>query len=121
MTAETIDMSAWTGRIDPESNSERWHQCIRPLDQAGSKGVALLGFASDAGVKRNQGRPGATQGPQAIRRALAPLAWHRQAPAFDAGDVVCGGAGQEPCAHDGRHNAGWGEPSHHGKAHGREA
>ena len=91
MTAETIDMSAWTGRIDPESNSERWHQCIRPLDQAGSKGVALLGFASDAGVKRNQGRPGATQGPQAIRRALAPLAWHRQAPAFDAGDVVCRG------------------------------
>lgn len=91
MTAETIDMSAWTGRIDPESNSERWHQCIRPLAQAGSKGVALLGFASDAGVKRNQGRPGATRGPQAIRRALAPLAWHHQGPAFDAGDVVCQG------------------------------
>ncbi|WP_227370832.1 formimidoylglutamase [Halomonas sp. M20] len=91
MAAETIDMSAWTGRTDPESDSERWHQCIRPIDQADGKGVALLGFASDAGVKRNQGRPGAAKGPEAIRRALAPLAWHRQGLAFDAGDVVCEG------------------------------
>ncbi|MGC3872466.1 formimidoylglutamase [Halomonas sp. GXIMD04776] len=91
MATENIDMSFWTGRTDPEANSERWHQRIRPIDQADDKGVALLGFASDAGVKRNQGRVGAAKGPEAIRRALAPLAWHRQGPAFDAGDVVCQG------------------------------
>lgn len=89
--AERIDMRSWTGRIDPEPDSLRWHQCIHPLDAADDPGVALLGFASDAGVKRNQGRPGAVAGPPAIRRALAPLAWHRQGPAYDAGDVVCDG------------------------------
>lgn len=89
--AERIDMRTWTGRTDPEPDSLRWHQCIRPIDAAESHGVALLGFASDAGVRRNQGRPGAADGPQAIRRALASLAWHRQGPAFDAGDVTCEG------------------------------
>ncbi len=52
-------------------------------------GCALLGFESDAGVARNQGRTGAAEGPSAIRRALAPLAWHRTAPAYDAGNVRC--------------------------------
>lgn len=91
MANETIDMAVWAGRTDPEANSERWHQRIRPIDQADNKGAALLGFASDAGVKRNQGRLGARHGPLAMRRAMAPLAWHRQGPAFDAGDVVCEG------------------------------
>lgn len=80
--------ASWTGRIDPESDALRWHQCIQPLE-AGAAGVALVGFACDEGVRRNQGRPGAAAGPQAIRGALANLAWHREAPAFDAGDVVC--------------------------------
>lgn len=84
-----IDRRLWQGRTDPESDSERWHQRIRPLDTA--PGCALLGFASDAGVARNRGRPGAAEGPSAIRRALAPLAWHRRGPAYDAGDVRCEG------------------------------
>lgn len=102
MTAKTIDMSVWTGRADPEANSERWHQHIQSINQADNKGVALLGFASDAGVKRNEGRPGAHKGPSAIRRALAPLAWHRQGPAFDAGDVECQGDALE----DAQYNLG---------------
>nr|NKB47607.1 formimidoylglutamase [Legionellales bacterium] len=55
-------------------------------DQAGA---LLLGFASDEGVKRNHGRPGAQQGPQTIRQALAPLAW--TLPAFtllDGGNIA---------------------------------
>lgn len=87
--AERIDMSAWTGRVDPEPDGLRWHQCIRPIDAADDRGIALLGFASDAGVRRNQGRPGAAGGPLMMRRALASLAWHRHGPAYDAGDVVC--------------------------------
>ncbi|MBB3232951.1 formimidoylglutamase [Halomonas stenophila] len=87
----TVDMTLWQGRTDPEPNSERWHQCIRPLQDDALPGSVLIGFASDAGVARNQGRPGAAEGPSAIRRALAPLAWHRDGPAYDAGDVRCQG------------------------------
>jgi len=88
--AETIDMSLWQGRTDPEPDSPRWHQQVRPLED-GPAGVALLGFRSDAGVRRNRGRPGACQGPKAIRQALANLAWHRRGPAYDAGDIHCEG------------------------------
>ncbi|WP_136246559.1 formimidoylglutamase [Halomonas borealis] len=91
MTPDAIDMTVWRGRTDPEPNSPRWHQMIRPLAAEADPGTALLGFASDAGVARNQGRTGAAAGPLAIRRALAPLTWHREGPTFDAGDVVCDG------------------------------
>lgn len=90
---DPIDMSPWAGREDPEPDSLRWHQVVEPLTVDSPVGVALLGFACDAGVARNQGRIGAAAGPRAIRKALAPLAWHRQAPAHDAGDVVCHGHG----------------------------
>ncbi|WP_209539103.1 formimidoylglutamase [Billgrantia sulfidoxydans] len=86
-----IDMSLWAGREDSEPDSLRWHQAITPLKRGVNTGIALLGFACDAGVARNQGRIGAAEGPRAIRRALAPLAWHRTAPVFDAGDVNCHG------------------------------
>ncbi|GAA0569283.1 formimidoylglutamase [Halomonas salifodinae] len=89
---DAIDMSPWAGREDPEADSLRWHQVVEPLSQATTTpGVALVGFACDAGVARNQGRIGAAKGPRALRQALAPLAWHRQGPAVDAGDIVCHG------------------------------
>ncbi|MDQ7727317.1 formimidoylglutamase [Halomonas sp. SpR8] len=90
MAADTpMDMSLWQGRMDPEPDSDRWHQRIVPLANNAVPGCALLGFESDAGVARNQGRTGAAEGPNALRRALAPLAWHRTAPAYDAGNVRC--------------------------------
>lgn len=46
-----------------------------PADPA-SPHVALLGFRSEEGVRRNRGRVGAADGPDALRRALAPLALH---------------------------------------------
>ena len=57
--------SAWTGRIDPEDGGGewRWHQVVRCIDlsqsPASGRGPALVGFASDEGVRRNGGRPGA--------------------------------------------------------------
>ena len=45
-----------------------------------------LRTAVDEGVRRNKGRTGAAAAPAAIRKALAGLAWHRSAPAYDAGD-----------------------------------
>ena len=83
----------WRGRIDAADgdSGRRWHQVVEPLDAAARAGVALLGFMSDEGVARNQGRTGALEGPRALRRALAPLAYHagRGTPLYDAGDVAC--------------------------------
>lgn len=61
--------------------------------QMGSCKVAILGLPDDVGVRLNNGRPGAAEGPRAFRAALAGygvaepagFAWPR---VFDAGDVV---------------------------------
>lgn len=89
MRADRHCMSLWQGRIDSEVDSPRWHQRIQPLAADSAPGLALLGFACDEGVRRNQGRIGAVNGPQAMRKALANLAWHRHGAAYDAGDVLC--------------------------------
>lgn len=89
MLADRCSMAIWQGRVDPETDSPRWHQRIQALVANSEPGVVLLGFASDEGVRRNHGRVGAVGGPLAMRKALANLAWHRQGPAYDAGDVVC--------------------------------
>jgi formiminoglutamase len=86
-------MSHWDGRVDAEEGEagRRWHQVVRPVAEADLPGVALAGFACDGGVLRNRGRPGAAEGPRALRRMLANLAWHGGAEArlYDAGDVDC--------------------------------
>jgi formiminoglutamase len=89
MHADRNSMDLWQGRVDPEADSPRWHQRIQELSADSQPGVALLGFASDEGVRRNHGRVGAVGGPLAMRKALANLAWHRQGAAYDAGDVLC--------------------------------
>ncbi|WP_137936686.1 formimidoylglutamase [Chitinivorax sp. B] len=88
------DPARWQGRLDSEEVGDvrRWHQQVRCERTANGVGIALLGFACDAGVKRNHGRPGAHKGPQVIRQALANLAWHgADKTVLDAGDVVCEG------------------------------
>ncbi len=92
----TPDKALWQGRVDPADGTKglRWHQqvaCINPLEMPEnlSQTPVILGFASDEGVKRNQGRPGAKAGPAAIRRALANLACSFDFNFYDAGDVVC--------------------------------
>lgn len=84
-------MDGWDGRVDSVDDPEtfRWHQVIRPLDEAAEPGIALLGFASDEGVRRNGGRIGAAEGPAALRGALANLPVTHLRPLYDAGDVVC--------------------------------
>ncbi|WP_191623805.1 arginase family protein, partial [Pseudomonas fluorescens] len=87
------DMSLWTGRIDAAEGQGalRWHQWVKPVADGLPAGAALIGLASDEGVRRNQGRTGARKGPVALRKALANLAWHGHAPLYDAGDVSCAG------------------------------
>lgn len=78
----------WQGRTDKEDGEQglRWHQKIQRGD--GQSEIALCGFACDLGVLANKGRVGAKAGPNAIRSALANLAWHASATPFDAGDVI---------------------------------
>ncbi|MDY6055861.1 formimidoylglutamase [Micrococcus sp.] len=53
------------------------------------RSTAFVGFASDEGVRRNSGRIGAVEGPDALRSALAPLAHVPGTGVLvDAGDVV---------------------------------
>ncbi|SDT15725.1 formimidoylglutamase [Pseudomonas oryzae] len=89
MNVDRLNMDAWSGRVDPEADSPRWHQRIQPLCESQQPGLALLGFACDEGVRRNQGRVGAASAPAAIRKMLANLAWHRRGPTYDAGDICC--------------------------------
>jgi len=75
--------SVWQGRDDSSEapNALRLFQSITsggdftPQSHRGK--IALLGFECDEGVKRNQGRAGAAQGPDILRRALANMASHR--------------------------------------------
>lgn len=80
---------AWTGRNDgPGPEHARWHSVI---NTSTAPGAALLGFATDEGVRRNGGRVGAADGPEALRAALGSLAVHDEFPRIDAGTVVTEG------------------------------
>src|SRR5262245_61685671 len=85
------DVGVWKGRVDAADgrSAVRWHQMVRPLGRTPQPGITLLGFACDEGVRRNQGRVGAKDGPKAIRAALASMAWHQNHPVYDAGDITC--------------------------------
>lgn len=102
---ESPDLSIWKGRVDPkpengnERSVARVFQMVNPLDLAdltkipspdpSNRNIALLGFKSDIGVLRNQGRPGAAKAPDAIRTYLGNLAWHAEdCLLFDAGNVI---------------------------------
>ncbi|RIJ42364.1 formimidoylglutamase [Pontibacter oryzae] len=91
---------AWQGRIDKLDGElgARWHQRIHFLDltkdipePAADVAFAFLGFCSDEGVHRNQGRVGAVGGPAALRSAMASFAYHlaQEVKLYDAGDVLC--------------------------------
>ncbi|MCG8699106.1 MAG: arginase family protein, partial [Bacteroidales bacterium] len=95
---KTTDKTLWSGRIDAHDaeNGYRWHHVIECIDLsakeiAKSKGVAFLGFCSDEGVKRNQGRQGAKNGPGIVRKSMANLACHLNpnVQIYDAGNVYC--------------------------------
>jgi len=91
----TQDLSAWQGRVDAAEGdlALRWHQVVQPWTPESSPGIALVGFASDEGVKRNQGRIGAAAGPQALRQHLSNLPVRKCRSVLDAG--TCQPDGQD--------------------------
>jgi formiminoglutamase len=98
---QLVEKKFWEGRTDVTDGllGLRWHQALNTLDltqaihKSGStQNVSFLGFCSDEGVRRNKGRVGAQQGPDAIRKAMASLPVHfdqEKIALFDAGNVIC--------------------------------
>lgn len=77
----------WQGRNDGEGEAHlRIHQVINTQAHAS---YALIGFSSDEGVKRNKGRLGAADAPDAIRAQLANLPVHQALSIADLGTLMC--------------------------------
>ena len=88
------DQVLWKGRQDPGSKRDVWHQVVKAvnLNEGLEAGICFLGFCSDLGVKRNLGRVGAVNGPEAIRKAMVNLAVHfSEGKVHDGGDVIVSG------------------------------
>lgn len=90
--------SPWQGRVDNDLK-ERFFQIINlyseknvPLLDFDEKTSALVSFCCDEGIRRNQGRQGAVEGPLALKESFANLPLHGQAnklKLIDMGDIVC--------------------------------
>nr|WP_245799310.1 formimidoylglutamase [Virgibacillus siamensis] len=84
---------------DQELSGFRFHQVVKMQDISEvhrNDGVFnLIGFASDEGVRRNKGRQGASEAPDAVRRELAKLPYHLEGELVDAGNVICEGSDLE--------------------------
>ncbi|MEM9083309.1 MAG: formimidoylglutamase [Planctomycetota bacterium] len=88
MTFPHMHPGQWPDKILPS----RFASSIRRNEPSGCQ-VALIGIPDDTGVKLNNGRPGAAEGPNAIRAALSrygvakPGGWDWPI-VYDAGDVA---------------------------------
>lgn len=84
---------SWYGRED--SSRGRLFQHVQLLDLRNAlsnqlhNSIVLLGFACDEGVRRNEGRVGAAQGPESLRKALSNIPFSKALPFWDAGTILC--------------------------------
>lgn len=89
---QTPEIKKWSGRkSDSRLYLHEKVQCL-DLDQliSNKSQFALLGYACDEGVRLNQGRTGAKNGPDVIRKALAKMPNHlsEDFKLIDVGDIV---------------------------------
>jgi len=85
----------WKGRTSASKlNVQYWSQqieCINlqnDLTEVEKPDFAIIGYACDEGVRRNQGRVGAKNGPEAIRKQLSRLAFnHPPKRIIDIGNI----------------------------------
>lgn len=87
----------WSGRDDgPEPDLRRWHQAVAlhdlraELDHCLEPTLCFIGYASDAGIRANLGRPGAAEGPRRLRQRMAPFPAIAGVTLIDCGDVIDG-------------------------------
>ena len=92
---ELTGPDVWTGRLPSNNDMHYWHQVvsrsdIRSMPEKISKhSFGIIGYACDEGVRRNQGRVGASAGPDQVRERLSKLSWHHDAEVHDFGNVRC--------------------------------
>ncbi|NNG11567.1 MAG: formimidoylglutamase, partial [Arenibacter sp.] len=86
----------WIGRTTGDNLYLHEKVVCLPADKISNKNdikksFALLGYACDEGVRRNKGRVGAIEGPDAIRSQLGKLANHLDPTTdlCDIGDITC--------------------------------
>ncbi|MGL1886150.1 MAG: formimidoylglutamase [Reichenbachiella sp.] len=98
----------WKGReTKPELENQYWYQAVELFEAnhlsnntsaLNKTDIALLGYACDEGVGRNQGRIGAKYGPIELRKQLAKLAYHHnEKQVTDFGDLLCSDNNMEAC------------------------
>jgi formiminoglutamase len=98
---EQVSEFVWQGRVDdeePQHLASRMHQLVSLLNTSEIShrdGLAIVGFCSDEGVRRNKGRIGAKKSPDLLRQALANIPWSIDRPVYDAGNIVCEGGALE--------------------------
>lgn len=96
------EKNTWQGRIDHNEGKlgNRWHQKIQLIDLSKEvlpelkkleKGIVIVGFKCDEGVRRNKGRTGSKDGPDSLRKACCNHAdhVHPDIKLFDGGDIIC--------------------------------
>src|SRR5690606_7306756 len=97
MMIQILDKNIWTGRFDDEDGElgKRWHQVIQTklfseLNSDAKEKIALLGFCSDEGVRRNKWRKGAKNATNFIRKACANLPFKSNKPKqiYDFGNII---------------------------------
>ncbi len=100
---QCVQPDLWKGReVDPSLGKQYWYQAIEQLDfekdDLSNIDAAIIGYACDEGVQRNQGRVGAVDGPDAIRKRLAKIAWHHGGKRIaDVGSIRCDDEKLEEC------------------------
>ena len=87
----------WIGRKSDQQLCLHEKVKFDAIDNIAENTIAILGYACDEGVKRNQGRVGATAGPDTIRRQLGKMPNHLDAEVkfVDCGNVECGNGDME--------------------------
>jgi formiminoglutamase len=92
-----VQRALWTGRDDgADPAARRWHQCVQYLDLAKQlehffdPTICFIGYASDQGVRENQGRAGAADGPARLRARMASFPEVAGVALLDGGDIVPG-------------------------------
>ncbi|WP_197277549.1 formimidoylglutamase [Bacillus sp. FJAT-27245] len=86
----------WQGRTDHNTDSTyfRYHQIVQVATTIKQGAIGLIGFACDEGVRRNNGRVGAKDAPDTLRKQLAPLPWrnhNHENSLIDLGNIICEG------------------------------
>lgn len=91
---EPTNKTLWQGRKDSLAG-ERFFQQVdledvrcHTMNNTRHK-TALVGFCSDEGIRRNEGRVGAKTGPMALREQLAKLPCHSKKRYLDLGNIHC--------------------------------